>query len=55
MKPGFVKCPWCERPVQLTTNGFLKRHFARMYKQGGGFAGVAQKCAASGKNLKELT
>lgn len=54
MKAGHTRCPLCKRPVQLTTNGFMKLHYSSPSKVGAGFRSLAQKCGGSKKRPEEL-
>lgn len=54
MKPGFVRCPLCSRPVALTVNGFMKIHWGELSKVGAGFRGNAQRCPGGNKRPEEF-
>lgn len=54
MKPGFVKCPLCSRPVAVTPNGLMKIHWSELSRVGAGFRGLSQKCKGSHKRPEEF-
>lgn len=54
MRQGFVKCPLCDRPVALTTNGLMKIHWSELSRVGAGFRGLSQRCKGSHKRPEEF-
>lgn len=53
MNPGCIRCPKCGRPVQVK-NGFVREHYARIGRPGGGFRSLSSKCELSKKRAEEL-
>lgn len=54
VKPGFVRCPLCSRPVALTPNGLMKIHWSELSKVGAGFHGLSQRCKGSHKKPEDV-
>lgn|GEM_PF-6324990 len=54
MKPGYVRCPLCKRPVKLMRNGLMPPHLANFGKVGAGFHGLGNNCRGGLKRPQDV-